>query len=193
MAEERRVKDIMSPIEEYNMVDENEMLCDVLKVLRENYQKIEAKDAGNLHKTLFVKNADGQIVGKLSIFDLIRGLVPESAKGMSPSAFHYRAISLRTSEVEREIAAIKERFQWLDQSFFDLVKAETHKPLREVMSPIHPLLGEEDSINKAVYLMFKEDIRQPLVVREGKIVGVVSLMCIFPELLSIAGDECFWQ
>jgi predicted transcriptional regulator len=65
--------------------------------------------------------------------------------------------------------------------------------VKEIMSPIHPLLEEEDTINKAVYLMFKENIRQPLVARDGKIVGVVSIMCVLPELLSIAGDECFWQ
>jgi predicted transcriptional regulator len=193
MAVEKRVKDIMSRIEEYNMVQEDDRLCDVLKILRDNYQKLQAREPGDYHKTLFVKNAAGQIVGKLSIFDLVRGLVPESAKSVSPAFLHYRAISMRTGGVEKEIAAIQERFNWLDHSFFDLVKAETQKTVKEVMSPIHPLLEEEDTINKAVYLMFKEDIRQPLVAREGKIVGVVSIMCVLPELLSIAGDECFWR
>ncbi len=193
MAVEKRVKDIMSPIEEYNMVQEDDRLCDVLKILRDNYQKLQAREPGDYHKTLFVKNAGGQIVGKLSIFDLLRGLVPESAKSVSPAFLHYRAISMRTGGVEKEIAAIQERFNWLDHSFFDLVKAETQKTVKEVMSPIHPLLEEEDTINKAVYLMFKENIRQPLVARDGKIVGVVSIMCVLPELLSVAGDECFWQ
>jgi CBS domain-containing protein len=193
MAVEKRVKDIMSPIEEYNMVQEDDRLCEVLKILRDNYQKLQAREPGDYHKTLFVKNAGGQIVGKLSIFDLVRGLVPESAKSVSPAFLHYRAISMRTGGVEKEIAAIQERFNWLDHSFFDLVKAETQKTVKEVMSPIHPLLEEEDTINKAVYLMFKENIRQPLVARDGKIVGVVSIMCVLPELLSVAGDECFWQ
>ncbi|NTW35674.1 MAG: CBS domain-containing protein [Syntrophobacteraceae bacterium] len=193
MAVEKRVKDIMSPIEDYNMVQEDDRLCEVLKILRDNYQKLQAREPGDYHKTLFVKNAGGQIVGKLSIFDLVRGLVPESAKSVSPAFLHYRAISMRTGGVEKEIAAIQERFNWLDHSFFDLVKAETQKTVKEVMSPIHPLLEEEDTINKAVYLMFKENIRQPLVARDGKIVGVVSIMCVLPELLSIAGDECFWQ
>jgi len=165
MAVEKRVKDIMSPIEEYNMVQEDDRLCDVLKILRDNYQKLQAREPGDYHKTLFVKNAGGQIVGKLSIFDLLRGLVPESAKSVSPAFLHYRAISMRTGGVEKEIAAIQERFNWLDHSFFDLVKAETQKTVKEVMSPIHPLLEEEDTINKAVYLMFKENIRQPLVAR----------------------------
>jgi hypothetical protein len=39
--------------------------------------------------------------------------------------------------------------------------------------------------------MFKENIRQPLVTRDNIIVGVLSIMDIFPILLNIAGHECF--
>ncbi|MBE9580568.1 MAG: CBS domain-containing protein, partial [Proteobacteria bacterium] len=67
---------------------------------------------------------------------------------------------------------------------------ETQKKVKEVMSPIHPVLVEDDSINKAIYVMFKEQIRQPMVTRDGKIIGVVNIMDIFPELLEIAGDVC---
>ena len=38
--------------------------------------------------------------------------------------------------------------------------------------------------------MFKENIRQPLVVRDGRIVGVINIMDIFPVLLDLAGDQC---
>ena len=38
--------------------------------------------------------------------------------------------------------------------------------------------------------MFKEDIRQPMVTRNGEIVGVVSFMGVFDELLEIVGPEC---
>jgi CBS domain-containing protein len=193
MANEKRVKHIMSRIEEYDTVHEDGRLCEALKILGENHRRINAGETGNFHKTLFVKDTPGRIVGKLSIFDLIRGLVPESARKMSLSQLHYRTLSMRAGEVEKEIAAIQERFQWLEHSFSDLVKAETWKTVKQVMSPIHPLLEEDDSINKAVYLMFKENIRQPLVVRDGNIVGVVSLMCILPEILDIAEDSCFWQ
>ncbi|MBI5582227.1 MAG: hypothetical protein HY892_00235 [Deltaproteobacteria bacterium] len=61
------------------------------------------------------------------------------------------------------------------------------------MSPIHPLLEEGDSLNQAVYVMFKENIRQPLVMRDGKIVGVINIMDIFPVLLQVAADQCFVQ
>ncbi|NLI31533.1 MAG: CBS domain-containing protein [Deltaproteobacteria bacterium] len=193
MAAKKTVKEIMSVIEEYNLVLEDDRLCEALRIIRENHKKIQACEIGNFHKTLFVKNSAGDIVGKLSIYDLIRGLVPESVKKEGAAKPYYRSISTKAAEVADEISEIQARFQWLDSSFFELVQKESQKKVRDVMSPIHPLLKEDDTINRAIYLMFKENTRQPLVVREGKIVGVVTLMDIFPELLEIAGDECFWE
>ena len=63
------------------------------------------------------------------------------------------------------------------------------------MRPVlESVLQEEDRINQAIYVMFKEDVRQQLVHRKGKIVGVVNLNGIFSELLEIIGPECqvFW-
>jgi CBS domain-containing protein len=50
---------------------------------------------------------------------------------------------------------------------------------------------ENDSINKAIFVMFKENVRQPAVTRGDEVVGIVNLMTIFPELLKVAGNACF--
>ncbi|HOV85339.1 MAG TPA: CBS domain-containing protein [Syntrophobacteraceae bacterium] len=193
MTGNKTVREIMSPIEDYDMVGADDRLCDALKIIRHNYDKIQAGEPGRYHKTLFVKNAAGEIVGKLSMYDLIRGLVPESAKKADISKTLQRTISVKAAEAAEEIAEVQERMQWLETDFFELVHKQSRKKVRDVMSPLHPLLKEDDTINRAIYMMFKENIRQPMVVREGRIVGVVALMDIFPELLEIAGDVCFWQ
>ncbi|OGQ98902.1 MAG: hypothetical protein A2521_04080 [Deltaproteobacteria bacterium RIFOXYD12_FULL_57_12] len=189
--EEKRVKDIMSHIGEYDMVDGDAPLCDALAKLKANWEKITAGEKGSFHKTMFVTDASGTIVGKLSFFDIVKGLVPEPAKEVKHSRRFYSILSSRTMEVADEVAEMQRRFTWLHSTFLDLVKQETKKKVRDIMSPIHPLLKEEDSLNKAIFVMFKENIRQPLVSRGDEIIGVVSLMDIFPELLEIAGDECF--
>jgi len=191
MAEEKKIKDIMARIEEYEKVDSESPLCDVLQILKRNHEKVKSGEPGKFHKTLLATDPSKKIVGKLSVFDLIRGLVPEAAKQEDASRAYYRTLSSRALEVAEEIGEFQERFQWLHSTFFDLVKKETTKKVKDVMSPVHPLLNEDDSINKAIYIMFKEKIRQPLVVRDNKIVGVVNIMDIFPLLLEIAGDECF--
>jgi CBS-domain-containing membrane protein len=192
MAVERQVKDVMALVEEYQTVDADAPLCDVLGMLRKDYEKIQAKVPGRYHKTVLVTDALMQIIGKVSPYDLIRGLVPEVAKKPESSKSYYRALSVRFDEVANEVSAVQERFKWLNNTFMDLVKQETQKKVRDVMSPIHPLLHEQDSLNLAVYVMFKEDVRQPAVVRDGRVVGIVNLIDIISELLEIAGDQCFW-
>lgn len=190
MADKKRVKDIMAHIDEYDKIDMEAPLCDALAILKKNHEKIKACVTGKFHKTLLVTDASKKIIGKLSIYDLIRGLVPEPAKEMEISRSFYSMLSSRALEVSAEVGEMQERFAWLHGTFLDLTKQETQKKVKQVMSPIHPLLVEEDSINKAIYVMFKEKVRQPLVVRDGEIIGVVNIMDIFPELLEIAGDVC---
>ena len=43
MAEQKRVKDIMAPIEDYDKVNVDAQLCDVLSILKRNYEKIKAQ------------------------------------------------------------------------------------------------------------------------------------------------------
>jgi CBS domain-containing protein len=191
MEKELTVGQVMALIEEYNTVSGEAPLCDALFILKSNLKKIQSGEKGPLHKTMFVVDSAGRIVGKLSIFDLIRGLVPDKAKEPTVSRTFYRSLSERQLNVASEIGKLRERFDWIEHTFLDLVKAETQKKVKEVMSPIHPLLEEGDTLNKAVYVMFKENIRQPLVVRDGKIVGVINIMDIFPVLLDMAGDQCF--
>jgi hypothetical protein len=191
MEKELTVGQVMAPIEEYNTVAAEAPLCDALFILKANLKKIESGEKGRFHKTMFAVDPSGQIIGKLSIFDLVRGLVPAKAKEPAVSRTFYRSLSERQLNVADEIGKLKERFDWLDHTFLDLVKAETQKKVREVMSPIHPLLEEDDTLNKAVYVMFKENIRQPLVIRDGRMVGVINIMDIFPVILEIAGDQCF--
>jgi hypothetical protein len=189
MEKEKRVKDIMNPIEEYNTVDVDAHLCDALAILKQNYEKNKSGTVGHFHKTVFVTDKSKNIIGKVSMFDLIRGLVPEPAKG--PALRAYKSIlSGRMEAVSEEVGEIQERFKWLDNTFMGLVKQEVGTKIKDAMGHVQPLLKEDDTINWAIYTMFRAHVREPLVVRDGKVVGVVNLMCILNQLLEIVGPEC---
>jgi CBS domain-containing protein len=195
MAKEKAVKDIMVPIGEYDKVEVEARLCDALAVLKKNYERAKTRAPGHFHKTIFVKDGSGRIIGKISMYDLIRGLVPESSKRLKFPKKEAYVRTPRIWEVEEKIDEITERLGWLTHGFADLVKQEAQKKVKDVMGPVHPILQEEDTINQAIYLMFRENVRQPLVVRKGEVVGVIDLMRVFSELLEIAGPECYvyWQ
>ena len=191
MTAERKVKDIMAPIEDYDKVNIDSKLCDALSILKRNYETLKTRSSNNFHKTLFVVDGDNNIVGKLSMYDLIRSLVPEPAKEPEVSMAYHAMLSSRSLEVAEEVGDFQEHFEWLNSTFSELVKQEAHKMVKDVMNPvIKSVLIEEDKLNQAIYVMFKEDVRQQLIHREGKIVGVVNLNAIFSELIEVVGPEC---
>ena len=191
MGEEKRVKDIMKPIEEFHTVNVDDKLCDALTILKKNHER--ALQGGTYHKTLFVTDASKKIVGKLTMYDLIRGLVPDKSK--KPELFSARAVSSRALEVAGQVGEFQEHFQWLHSTFVELVKQESHKRVGDIMSEVHPLLKEDDKMNLSIYMLFKEGVRQQLVERDGKIVGVINLMVLFNEFMETVGPECYveWE
>jgi len=189
------VKDILIPIEEYETVDVGARLSDALAILKRNHEQTKTSGQGELHTTIFVKDHSGEIVGKISIYDLIRGLVPESAKTPEMSGLYYSMLSSRVLEATKEVSEVQARFKWLHSSFIELISQEAQKPVRDIMSDVHPILREDYTINHAIYIMFKEDVRQPLVTKDGKVIGVVTLKAIFDEMIELLGPECGinWQ
>ena len=189
MEDEKKVKDIMVPVEEYRTISQEVELHVALNIVKKDSEDLKAGKISSFHKTLFVTGKNGKIVGKLSMHDFVQGLIPEQAKAPELSRAFYSVLSSRAMEVEEEVRDFQQRFQWLHHGFLELVRQEAGKKVKEVMSPVHPVLKEEDSINHAIYAMFKEKVRRPLVVRKGEIVGVVDSIHIFNELIDLIDVE----
>ncbi|MBW2170393.1 MAG: CBS domain-containing protein [Deltaproteobacteria bacterium] len=188
------VKDVMNPIEEYDTVDVDAHLCDALAILKRNHENQKAGTIGKFHKTIFVTDASKNFVGKISMYDLIRGLVPENVK--KPEFLSARALSSRALAAAEEAGDIVEHFQWENKSFADLVKQEAHKKVRDIMTPITGgVLTEDDKVNHAIYVLFKDGVRQQLVLRDDQVVGVLNLMVIMTQFLDAVGPECYveWE
>lgn len=191
MTEHKKIKDIMAPIDEYDRVNIDAQLCDAMIILKRNYEDLKAGKQGNFHKTLLVVDGADNIVGKLSMYDLIRGLVPEPSKNPDVSKAYSAMRSGRARDVAAEVGDVQEHFKWLHSSFSDLIKQEAHKNVKDIMSPIEKSsLEAEDKVTEGVYTLFKDKVRQQFVQSDGKIVGVVNLNVIFSELLEVAGPEC---
>lgn len=191
-SEGRKVKDIMCHLNEYEMVDAEAPLCEFLGRLKESFEQFKAGKRSHFHKTMLVTGPDGKVIGKLSSYDFIKGLVPEPAQKKELSRAFYSLVSSRALEVADQVHEFQKSFQWLHNSFSDLVKQESHKKAKDIMAPALALLNEDDTINKAIHVMFTENVRQPFVKRGDEIIGVLRLLDVFNELVDIAGDECLF-
>ena len=186
----KKVKDIMYPIEEFHTIDSKEKLCEALRILKNNEELITLGKSEKPRRMIFVTGKNGKLIGQISKYDTIRGLVPQHVRHPSHSRAFYSVLSSRALEVADNVGAFQEHFKWHKSSFIDLVKQAGNANVTDIMSPIQPLLKDEDTINQAIYVMFKEKVRQPLVVRDEKVIGVVTFQAIFQELLEVIGPEC---
>ena len=191
MTEVRKVEDIMAPIEDYDRVSIDAQLCDAMSILKSNYERLKAGEQRNFHKTLLVVDDKDNVVGKLSMYDLIRGLVPEPAKHPEVSKAYGAMRSGRSRDVAAQVGDAQEHFKWLSSNFADLIKQEAHKSVKDIMTSISASsLKPEDKVTHGIYTLFKDSVRQQFVQNNGKIVGVINLNVIFNELLEVAGPEC---
>ncbi|MFC1523537.1 CBS domain-containing protein [Thermodesulfobacteriota bacterium] len=185
MRNHTRVKDLMVPIQKYDTVDVRDKVGEVLNrfYMLEN---ISADNTYVMDRTVFVVDESKKIIGKLSGYQLLRGLVPEFSAEVDKIRRGLRQMHIATAQ-------FLERCTWMKSELTDLVEQETHKSIEEIMSPAHPSLKEDDSINLAIFIMFNEKKRQLLVEQNKEVVGVISLTNIFSEFLNIAKQCDFFN
>ena len=64
MKDDKKVGDIMSHIEEYETIREDEPLCNAIHKLRDNFEKIQAAADDTYHKTFMVTDKEGEIINQ---------------------------------------------------------------------------------------------------------------------------------
>ena len=165
--EEKHVKDLMIPIEDYAVISEDATIGEALRVMYEMSEKLSQKQYK--HQAIQVRDVKGNIVGRLTQADILRGLEPKykdiGGTYMSP---------LMKEKVTDMMAMLP------DKTFIQRCKTQRHKPVREFMTTVTFSIDENETISHALHIMLISDHRSLLVTREGKeSVGVLRLTDIY--------------
>ena len=91
----KHVKDIMIPLKDYAVVSQDTTIEEALKITEESYKKLPPEKYK--HQGILVKNEEGNIVGKLTQADILRGLVQDYK--ISDKTFLGRCKALKDKEV----------------------------------------------------------------------------------------------
>ncbi len=167
--EEKRVRDVMVPIEEYTTIQEDWTVRKAIEKLRESFtckvSTTRIMETG--HRSILVFDDSGRKVqGILSILDLIRAVMPAYLSAPRPStadSIQYSPMFWR-GMFAREIRNLAE------------------KRIREVMSPAPLTIDAESNLMEAAYLMHSEKERRLVVVSGDKVVGVIREQDLFFEM-----------
>jgi CBS domain-containing protein len=164
MPDEKKVQDLMIPLEDYPHVPYWFTLRQAMAIVREVALKFEYPFEP---RGVLVFDEQYRLMGMLTLQYIIRGLEPE---------FLQEAASV---EAEPNLA------QGLADLMGPVLKETSQKPVSEIMQPIKVTVQGNDSLGKALFLMTKENVIRLPVIQDNRVAGIIRLIEIFNEISDI--------
>ena len=176
---DKKVKDIMVPLADYATVSENANLHEAVFALREAQHKFDlSKDP---HRAIIVLNNKGNVVGKLSQLDLLKGLEPNYDK-----IGDFRETS-RFGFTPDFLKSLMKNYGLWNHPLMDLCKKAAEKKVKDIMYT--PTQGEfvlEDAfLDEAIHQLIMGHHQSLLVTKDKKIVGILRLSDVFREVCDL--------
>lgn len=168
MPYDKKVKDLMIPLEDYPHIPYWFTLRQAMAIVREMTIKFEGQFEP---RAVLVFDEKYQLMGILTLRDIIIGL--------EPKFLHETGLI----KMDPSLTVLMGDF------FGPKMQEQSQKAVSEVMSPIRVTVNAEDPIAKTLYLMIKENIGLVPVMQAGKVAGMLRLSDLFAEISKIVlGD-----
>jgi len=168
VAEEKRVMDVMIPLEDYTTLKGDQTIGEAILKLKESFaSKVSTSrimETG--HRSILVLDDKGEGEGILSIRDLLKGIMPAYLSASKPSM----ADSIQYSPI------------FWSGMFTSEVKALAKKEIRDLMSPAPLAVDGESNLMEAAHMMVTNKVRRLVVMRSGQVAGVIREQDLFFEM-----------
>jgi len=169
MANDKKVKDLMIPLEDYPHIPHWFTLRQAMAIVREAAIKFEGAFEP---RAVLVFDDKYQLMGILTLRDIIKGLEPRFLQ--------------ETSLVKLDPNLTVFMGDFLGPN----LKEHSQRLVSEVMSPIQATVEGNAPIFKALYLMIQENVGLMPVIQASKVAGMIRLSDLFNEIAQVVlGDE----
>ena len=177
------VKDLMVPLEGYTTIAKNASLGEAIAVLRDSrWQTIKETPGRPRDRAVLVLNDEGKVVGKLSLFEMLKGLEPryEKVKGIRATA---RASS-RIGTASHAIDHMIEEYSLWQKPLKNLVEKAANVKVKHLMRDLTKAdcIEEKESLNKAIHQIIVGHHQSLIVTRNGEITGILRLSDVVVEV-----------
>ena len=166
-----KVADIMIPLDEYALVDEDATLVEALHALDDAQSKFP--EGIHPHRAVLVRGADGSIVGKLGHHAFLAGLEPKY------SSLESDASIARAGYTSRYINSFMQQMDLWQQDFDTYVKRAREIRVGDAMHPIAEHVEQNAAIGEAIHKLIMYKTLSLVVTNEGRPVGVLRLADAF--------------
>ncbi|MEN3028627.1 MAG: CBS domain-containing protein [Aquificaceae bacterium] len=158
----KKARELMVSIEDYPTLNHKKSLKEAFLLLKESLE------AGKDYRNVIVLGDRGELLGVLSMMDLVEGLLPSFLR--EPKAYQgHLQEDPGLSLIWQEILA-------------DAPRVSSERKVSEVLQPVEVFLNPEDPLTKAVYYLARHRLTLLPVVEGGKVVGVVRFLDVFKEI-----------
>jgi CBS domain-containing protein len=161
MPYKKKVREVMIPLQDYPHIPYWFTLRQAVAMVRESALKYPGAFQP---RAVLVFNEKYQIVGMLTLRDILKGLEPGF---------------LKESEIIKADPALA---IVMGDLFGPGMKKQAERPVSEVMGPIKVTIKADDSLVKALFVMVKENVGLMPVIDDNRVVGMVRLTDLFLEV-----------
>ena len=163
------VKDLMVPLEEYTRVPEGASLYDAVKALEKALTGPAADPARPTDRAVLVQARDGRVLGKLSLWDVLRGLEPRYDVPGGP------------------LVVIDEYFTWTHAMFANIAEKARAIAAKDMLRghTREEMIDENAPLDQAVHQLVHGKLLSLLVTRDERIVGVLRLSDVFAAISTL--------
>lgn len=166
--EEKRVVEIMVPIDNYTTLDQEQTVSDAILKLKESFSSMisTSRLMESSHRSVLVFDNTGNVKGLLVIDDLLEGIKPAYLKAAKPSM----ADSIVYSPM------------FWSGMFTTEVKRLAKMKIKEVMSAAPPTIDVDANLMEAAHMMMKNKVARLAVTKQKDVVGVIREHDLFFEM-----------
>jgi CBS-domain-containing membrane protein len=174
---DKTVKDIMTPLSEYETISVEATLYEAALALAEAQKDFEQDR--RRHRLLLIVDADEEVLGKISQLDVLRALEPKGGQIENSRSLSRFGVS------RKYLKPMLSQCGFWDKSLIDICKyAGQLKVKRLLHAPAEgEYVDESASLTEAVHQLALEHHQSLLVTRGKKIVGILRQRNMFKEIV----------
>jgi len=167
------VRDLMVPISEYATVPEGSTVMEAVAALEKAQEVFDHTRYS--HRAVLILGKDNRVVGKLSQFDFLRSLEPESEQSGSMADIDKFGFSAKTVALQREQHRLKGLP--LEDIFQNAAKLKVEEFMQTPAESDY--IEAKTSLHTAINQMITDPTLSLLVVDKDEIVGILRLSDVF--------------
>jgi CBS domain-containing protein len=173
----------MVPKNEYAKISADSTLSDAALTLQEvQQQELRLDPTRHRDRAIFVVDEYDQVIGKLSMLNVLRGLLPRydrvrGSRASSMAATRVGSARLNIDSQERAVGL------W-NKPLTNLIKKASTVKVRNLIREIVPgeTVDEGASLDTALYQMIVGRFQSLLVTRDSKVIGILRLTDVYDEI-----------